>query len=85
MVEKIPETETQIRIFRIPASETAEKTFRAKIYATMIMLGVLTGLTKTVSKESMIKAIKETISVKTMKMNLNAFERGLTLAAQMLS
>lgn len=75
MVEKIPEAETQIRIFRIPASETAEKTSGAKIYATMIMLRALMDLTKAVSKESMIKAIRETISVTTIKMNLNAFEK----------
>lgn len=49
------------------------------------MLGVLTGLTKTVSKELIIKAIKETISAKTMKTNLNAFEKGLTFDAKLLS
>lgn len=83
MVQKIPETKA--KIFKIQASEIAEKTFGAKIYGNMVMLGALTGLTKAVSKESVIKAIKETVSVKTVKTNLNAFEKGLTLAAQMLS
>jgi len=83
MVQKIPETKA--KFFKIQASEIAEKTFGAKIYANMIMLGALTGLTKAVSKESMIKAIKETISAKTIKTNLNAFEKGLTLAAKLLS
>jgi Pyruvate/2-oxoacid:ferredoxin oxidoreductase gamma subunit len=46
------------------------------------MLGALTGLTKAVSKESMIKAIRETISVKAIKMSLNSFEKGLTLAGR---
>jgi len=83
MVQKIPKTKA--RLFKIKASETAEKRFGAKIYANMIMLGALTGLTKTVSKESMTKAIRETVSVKTIKMNVSAFEKGLTLAAEMLS
>lgn len=83
IVQKIPETKA--KIFKIQSSEIAEKIFGAKIYGDLIILGALTGLTKAVSKELMIKAIRETISVKTIKMNLNAFEKGLTLAAQMLS
>ncbi|MDH5459850.1 MAG: 2-oxoacid:acceptor oxidoreductase family protein, partial [Candidatus Bathyarchaeota archaeon] len=83
MVQKIPETKANF--FKIQASEIAEKTFGAKIYGNMVMLGALTGLTKAVSKESVIKAIKETVSVKTVKTNLNAFEKGLTLVAEMLS
>lgn len=83
MVQKIPKTKAEL--FEIQASETAETTFGAKVYANMIMLGALTGLTKAVGKESMIKAIRETVSAKTIKRNLNAFEKGLTLAAEMLS
>ena len=83
MVKKIPETKA--KIFKIPATETAEKTFGIKICANMIMLGALTNLTKIVSKEAMIKVIEETVSVKTIKTNLNAFKKGLTLAAGMLS
>jgi len=82
MVEKIPKTKA--KLFEIQASETAETAFGAK-FMTLVMLGILTGLTKAVGKESMIKAIRETVSAKTIKTNLNAFEKGSTLAAEMLS
>jgi 2-oxoglutarate ferredoxin oxidoreductase subunit gamma len=77
MVKNVPETKA--KVFRIPATKTAETTFGAKIYANMIMLGTLTKITKIVSEKAFAKAIKATVSAKTVKMNTHAYEKGLTL------
>ncbi len=80
MVQKIPETIA--RSFKIKASETAEKTLGAKIHANMVMLGALIKITKIVSMKALAKAIKETVSAKTVELNLHAYNEGLALAAQ---
>lgn len=80
MVQKIPKTTA--RSFKIEASETAEKTFGAKIHANMVMLGALIKITKIVSMEALAKAIKETFSAETVEVNLRAYNEGLVLAAQ---
>ena len=76
-VKKIPET--NVRIFKIPATEIAEKMFKAKIYVNMIMLGALTNITKIVNEKSFTRAIKETVSTEAMNINLRAYKKGLTL------
>jgi len=76
-VKKIPETKA--RIFKIPATEIAEKMFKAKIYANMIMLGALTNITKIVNEKSFTRAIKETVSTEAININLRAYKKGLTL------
>ena len=43
-VEKIPETKA--KVFKVPATETAKKTFGDSMYANMIILGALTKITK---------------------------------------
>jgi len=73
-VESIAETDA--KVFKIPATETAKKTFGASIYANMIMLGALTKIIRMVSKEAMEKAIKESVPEKTVEANVNAFKRG---------
>ena len=78
-VKKIPETKT--RIFKIPATEIAEKMFKTKIYANMIMLGALTSITKVTNEKSFTRAIKETVSKEIVNTNLNAYRKGLTLTA----
>jgi len=76
-VKKIPET--NVRIFKIPATEIAEKMFKAKIYVNMIMLGALTNITKIVNEKSFTRAIKETVSTEAININLRAYKKGLTL------
>jgi 2-oxoglutarate ferredoxin oxidoreductase subunit gamma len=76
-VTSIPEVKAGI--FKVPATRTAEATFGAKIYANMIMLGALTKITKMVSEKAFVKAIKATVSAKTVEMNIHAYEKGLTL------
>jgi len=76
-VKKVPETKA--RIFKIPATEIAEKMFGAKIYVNMIMLGVLTNITKLANEKSFTRAIKETVSTEAININLRAYKKGLTL------
>ena len=78
-VKKIPETKA--RIFKIPATEIAEKMFKAKIYANMIMLGALTSITKVTNEKSFTRTIRETVSKEIVNTNLNAYRKGLTLTA----
>jgi 2-oxoglutarate ferredoxin oxidoreductase subunit gamma len=79
-VESIAETDA--KVFKIPATEIAKKTFGASIYANMIMLGALTKITRMVSKEAMERAIKESVPEKTVEANVNAFKKGLESLTQ---
>jgi 2-oxoglutarate ferredoxin oxidoreductase subunit gamma len=76
-VKNIPEAKA--RIYKVPATKTAEATFGDKIYANMIMLGALTKITKIVSEKAFEKAIIDTVPAKTVKINVRAYEEGLTL------
>lgn len=76
-VEKIPQTKA--KIFKIPATEIAQKLFGESMYANMIMLGALTKITKIVTAKSVEKVVKESVPEKTLKKNLNAYKKGLVL------
>lgn len=76
-VKKIPKINAEI--FKIPATEIAEKSFGQKVYANIIMLGGLTEITNIVSEESMEKAIKEIIPEKSIAVNIQAYKRGKKL------
>jgi len=76
-VKKVPHTKA--RIFKIPVTEIAEKTFHAKIYANMVMLGALTNITKISNEKSFTRAIKEIVSTEVININLRAYKKGLTL------
>jgi len=73
-VKKIPKTSA--KIFKIPATETAEISFGQKVYANMIMLGALTKIMNIVSEESMEKAIRDTVPGKSVAFNIQAYKRG---------
>jgi len=76
-VQEIPETKA--KIYKVPITETCKKMFGEAIYANMMMLGVLTKLTKLVSDETMKKVIEEVVPAKTLSANLKAFEKGQEL------
>ena len=76
-VKKVSETKAEI--FKIPATEIAEKMFGTKIYVNMILLGALTNITKLANEKSFKRAIKETVSTETININLCAYKKGLTL------
>jgi 2-oxoglutarate ferredoxin oxidoreductase subunit gamma len=77
-VEKVHETKA--KMYKVPAVETAKKTFRDSLFANMVILGALVKITKIVSIESMEKSIRESVPEKTMETNVNAFNKGLQLA-----
>jgi len=76
-VEKIPETKA--KVFKVPATETAKKTFGDSMYANMIILGALTKITKLASEKAIETAIQESVPEKTIETNINAFRKGLQL------
>ena len=73
-VNKIPETKA--KIFKISATEQAEKTFGDKIYANMLMLGALTKVTNIVSERTMKRAIQDDAAKKTANINEEAYKKG---------
>lgn len=76
-VTDMPETEAQV--YRIPITETANKTFGEAFYANMVMLGAFTKITNLVSREAMEKTIRENVSKRTVETNVRAFQKGLEL------
>ncbi|MEM3769824.1 MAG: 2-oxoacid:acceptor oxidoreductase family protein [Candidatus Bathyarchaeia archaeon] len=76
-VEKFPEVKA--KTFKVPAVETARKTFGENLFANMVILGALVKITQVVSVESMEMSIRESVSEKTLETNLNAFKKGLQL------
>jgi 2-oxoglutarate ferredoxin oxidoreductase subunit gamma len=67
------------RLFRIPATENAEKIFGTKVYANMLMLGALAAVARVVSDSSLEKAIRDTAAKKTVDMNIQAYRKGKEL------
>jgi 2-oxoglutarate ferredoxin oxidoreductase subunit gamma len=76
-VKKIPETNA--KIFKIPATEHAEKAFGNRIYANMLMLGALTKVTRIVSEKAMKKAIQNTVAKNITNINVEAYKKGKEL------
>jgi 2-oxoglutarate ferredoxin oxidoreductase subunit gamma len=76
-VAAIPETKA--KIYRVPITETAKKTFGETLFANMVMLGALTRITNLVRPQSVEKSIRENVSAKTVETNVNAFRKGLQL------
>jgi 2-oxoglutarate ferredoxin oxidoreductase subunit gamma len=64
------------RAFGLPATDIAHKTFGRDVVANVIMIGAVAGMTGVVSRESLCKAIADSVPPKTVDMNLSAFEEG---------
>jgi 2-oxoglutarate ferredoxin oxidoreductase subunit gamma len=71
--------ETKAKVYKIPITETAKKTFGKALYANIVMPGALIKITNLVSKQAMEKAIKENVSERTVETNIKAFRKGLQL------
>lgn len=76
-VKKIPEIKA--KIFKIPATEHAEKAFEDKIYANMLMLGALTKVTNIIGEKAMKKAIQDAVAKNIAKINKEAYKKGKQL------
>jgi 2-oxoglutarate ferredoxin oxidoreductase subunit gamma len=74
---KIPKTKA--KVFKIPATEEAEKLFKSKIHANMLMLGALAKIVDLTSKEAIERALKETLPQNSYEINKRAFEAGKNL------
>lgn len=64
-----------VRIFRVPATRIAES-LGERITANVVMLGALTSIAGILSREAMIKAIKDNVPRNLEETNLKAFEKG---------
>ena len=76
-VEHLPETKA--KVFKIPATKTAAKLLKSRLYANVIMLGALTRITGIVKEEAVEKAITDSVLKTTREANINGFREGLKL------
>jgi len=72
----------QAKVFKVPATKTAETELKSKIYANVVMLGALTRITGLVSKDAVEKAIVDSVSKEAQEKNINAFRIGLQIINQ---
>ena len=68
-----------IEVYKAPATMTAIEKIGLKIVANIVMVGVITKITKVISKEAVIKSIEDSVPKGTEKKNVEAFEAGYTL------
>ena len=66
------------RTVGLPATDIAHKTYGRDVVANTIMLGCLAGVTRVVSRDSLRKAISESVPPKTVETNLQAFDEGFS-------
>lgn len=77
LVKKIPNIGA--KIYKVPSTDVARSQLKSKIYANIIMLGVLAKKTKIVSREALEKAITSSVRPETVETNLNALKLGFRL------
>jgi len=80
MVKHLPETKA--KVFKIPATKTAEKLLKSRLYANVVMLGSLTKITRIVKEEAVEKAIIDSVPETAREANINGFREGLKLIVQ---
>ena len=71
--------ENNIEVYEAPATMTAMNDIGIKIVANIVMVGVITKITKVVSKVAVIKSIEDSVPKGTEKKNIEAFEAGYAL------
>jgi len=82
VVKELPKATilARFKVFKVPATETAETRFKSKIYANMVMLGFLTGVTGVVSQTVVEKAIEDSVPAEVRENDISGFRAGLELA-----
>jgi len=68
--------DVKARVFKVPATKTAEAELNSKMYANVVMLGALTRITGLVSSDAVEKAIVDSVSEAAQEKNINAFRIG---------
>ncbi|WP_456375255.1 2-oxoacid:ferredoxin oxidoreductase subunit gamma [Methanocaldococcus sp.] len=76
LVSTSEKPEVDVKIYKVPFTRIASEEIKLPIVANIVMLGALTKLTKIVSKESMEKAILDSVPKGTEEKNLMAFNIG---------
>lgn len=71
------------RAIAVPISEIAEKATGRRITASMVALGLLSGLSGLVSREALMKAMAERVPAGTEEMNAKALDAGFDEAARL--
>lgn len=77
--ENIPKTKA--RVFKIPATKTAERLLKSRLYANVVMLGTLTKITGIVKEALVEKAITDSMPETAREVNIRGFREGLKLVA----
>lgn len=75
-------SDIKAKVFKVPATKTAETEFKSKIYANVVMLGALTRITGLVSQGAVEKAIVDSVSAEAQEKNINAFRIGFQIVNQ---
>ena len=77
-VEHIPKT--KVNLFRIPATKTAEKLLKSRLYVNVVMLGALAKITGIVKEEAVEKAITDSVPESAREANITGFREGLKIS-----
>jgi len=80
-VTKLPQG--RFKIYTVPITEVAEKEVGKALVANIVALGIITELTKIVSKEAVESAILSRVPKGTEELNLRAFNVGIKKAQQL--
>ena len=83
-VRNVPEYPTGV-IYQVPITHTAKEVLGKALFANIVALGVLVGVTKIVSKESIVKAVLAKVPKGTEENNQKALELGMELAEKALA
>jgi 2-oxoglutarate ferredoxin oxidoreductase subunit gamma len=71
------------KVYSVPINEIAEKKVGKALVANIVALGMITELTKVVSKEAVESAIRSRVPKGTEELNLKAFAIGITTAQKL--
>jgi 2-oxoglutarate ferredoxin oxidoreductase subunit gamma len=71
-----------IKLYRAPATRTADEEIGLKVVANIVMVGAFTKLTGAISMEAARNAITESVPPGTEKKNISAFDVGVKIAEE---
>jgi 2-oxoglutarate ferredoxin oxidoreductase subunit gamma len=71
-----------IKLYKAPATRTAEEKIGLKVVANIVMVGAFTKLTQVISLNAARSAIAESVPPGTEKKNLSAFDAGVQIAEE---
>ncbi|MCX7995796.1 MAG: 2-oxoacid:acceptor oxidoreductase family protein [candidate division WOR-3 bacterium] len=81
-VSKLPEG--KFKVYSIPITEIAEQKTGKSLVANIVALGIITEITKVVSREAMESAILSRVPRGTEELNLKAFRAGVAFAQELV-